>query len=87
MDIVAQAMELSSIPTDMNNNKDILSQAIEMSDIASDFMMNFWFDYKMIVWDKLEARMRIHFSLSYILYQNELLIWLNKMHEISFNMF
>ena len=38
-DIVAQAMELASIPTDMNNNSDILSKAMEMSDITSDIMM------------------------------------------------
>ena len=43
-DIVAQAMELASIPTDMNNNSDILSKAMEMSDITSDIMMEFWFD-------------------------------------------
>ena len=40
-DIVAQAMEISSIPTDMNNNFDIVSQAMELSDISSDIMMNF----------------------------------------------
>ena len=38
-DIVAQAMELASVPTDMNNNSDILSKAMEMSDITSDIMM------------------------------------------------
>ena len=43
-DIVAQAMEISSIPTDMNNNFDIVSQAMELSDISSDTVMNFWFD-------------------------------------------
>ena len=42
IDIVAQAMELSSIPTDMNNkNFDIVSQAMELSDISSDIMMDF----------------------------------------------
>ena len=40
-DIVAQAMEISSIPTDMNNNFDIVSQAMELSDISSDIVMNF----------------------------------------------
>ena len=40
-DIVAQAMEISSIPTDMNNNFDIVSQAMELSDISSDTVMNF----------------------------------------------
>ena len=35
-DILAQAMELSSIPTDMNKNLDI-----ELSDISSDIMMDF----------------------------------------------
>ena len=44
-DIVAQAMELASIPTDMNNNSDILySKAMEMSDITSDIMTELWFD-------------------------------------------
>ena len=43
-DILAQAMELSSIPTDMNKNLDIVSQAMELSDISSDIVMNFWFD-------------------------------------------
>ena len=41
IDIVAQAMELSSIPTDMNKNLDIVSQAMELSDISSDIMMDF----------------------------------------------
>ena len=40
-DIVAQAMELSSIPTDMNNNSDIVSQAMQMSNISSDIVMDF----------------------------------------------
>ena len=40
-DILAQAMELSSIPTDMNKNLDIVSQAMELSDISSDIMMDF----------------------------------------------
>ena len=40
-DIVAQAMELASVPTDMNNNSDILSKAMEISDITSDIMMEF----------------------------------------------
>ena len=40
-DIVAQAMELSSIPTDMNNNSDIVSQAMQMSNISSDIVMEF----------------------------------------------
>ena len=40
-DILAQAMELSSIPTDMNKNLDIMSQAMELSDISSDIMMDF----------------------------------------------
>ena len=43
-DIVAQAMELSSIPTDMNNNSDIVSQAMQMSNISSDIVMDFWLD-------------------------------------------
>ena len=38
---VAQAMELSSIPTDMNNNSDIVSQAMQMSNISSDIVMDF----------------------------------------------
>ena len=41
-DIFAQAMELSSIPTDMNKNLDIVSQAMELSDISSDIIMDFW---------------------------------------------
>ena len=41
IDILAQAMELSSIPSDSNNNLDIVGQAMEMSDIQSDMMMNF----------------------------------------------
>ena len=40
-DILAQAMELSSIPRDMNKNLDIVSQAMELSDISSDIMMDF----------------------------------------------
>ena len=40
-DIVAQAMELSSIPTEMNNNSDIVSQAMQMSNISSDIVMDF----------------------------------------------
>ena len=40
-DIVAEAMELSSIPTDNNNNFDIVSQAMELADISSDIMMDF----------------------------------------------
>ena len=40
-DIVAQAMELSLIPSDSNNNLDIVGQAMEMSGIPSDMMMNF----------------------------------------------
>ena len=40
-EILAQAMELSSIPTDMNKNLDIVSQAMELSDISSDIMMDF----------------------------------------------
>ena len=43
-DIVAKAMELSSIPTDMNNNSDIVSQAMQMSNISSDIVMDFWID-------------------------------------------
>ena len=35
VDIVAQAMELSLIPADFNNNnKDLLSQAMEIADIS-----------------------------------------------------
>ena len=34
VDIVAQAMELSSIPRDSNNNNDILSQAMDIADIS-----------------------------------------------------
>ena len=40
-DCVAQAMELSLIPSDSNNNLDIVGQAMEMSGIPSDMMMNF----------------------------------------------
>ena len=50
IDILAQAMELSSIPSDSNNNLDIVGQAMEMSDIQSDMMMNFW-----KISEKLEA--------------------------------
>ena len=41
IDILAQAMELSSIPSDSINNLDLVGQAMEMSDIQSDMMMNF----------------------------------------------
>ena len=34
VDIVAQAMELSLIPRDSNNNNDILSQAMDIADIS-----------------------------------------------------
>ena len=40
-DIVAQAMELSLIPSDSNVNLDIVGKAMEMSGIPSDMMMNF----------------------------------------------
>ena len=42
IDILAQAMELSSIPSESINNLDLVGQAMEMSDIQSDMMMNFW---------------------------------------------
>ena len=32
--ILAQAMEVSLIPADFNNNKDLLSQAMEIADIS-----------------------------------------------------
>ena len=38
-DIVAQAMELSLIPSDSNVNLDIVGKAMEMSGIPSDMMM------------------------------------------------
>ena len=41
IDILAQAMELSSIPSESINNLDLVGQAMEMSDIQSDMMMNF----------------------------------------------
>ena len=65
-DIVAQAMELSLIPTDVNNNLDIVNQAMKMSDITSDIIMDFWIDYKVIVGDTIEAMMRIKLRFSYI---------------------
>ena len=34
VDIVAQAMELSLIPRDSNNNNDILSQAMDIANIS-----------------------------------------------------
>ena len=34
VDIVAQAMELSLIPRDSDNNNDILSQAMDIADIS-----------------------------------------------------
>ena len=34
VDIMAQAMELSLIPRDSNNNNDILSQAMDIADIS-----------------------------------------------------
>ena len=57
-DCVAQAMELSLIPSDSNNNLDIVGQAMEMSGIPSDMMMNFWIHCEWSDWwcgEKLEA--------------------------------